>query len=98
MEPLLGTATRAFQHLLRDQPTTAAKVNFGWQVAAGPALARAARVAWTGDGLLRVQPRSAAWRREIERARPLVASRLDHLLGDGVVRAIVIEPAADERG
>ena len=42
MEPINTTAVGALRTLLADQPTSAAKVAFAWQIAAGPALARAA--------------------------------------------------------
>jgi hypothetical protein len=98
MEPLRDTATDAVGRALSDQPTTVAKVTFAWQVAAGAAMARAARVVWTGDGTLRLLPRDATWQREIQRARPVVVGRLTQLLGPDVVRAIVIEsPFEPER-
>ena len=60
------TADRArLRTLLADQPTTPAKVAFAWQIAAGPALARAATTTGAEDGVLQVRARTAAWRREI---------------------------------
>ncbi|HEY7475911.1 MAG TPA: DciA family protein [Vicinamibacterales bacterium] len=91
MQPLRTASTRALQFLLNDQPVTAAKVTFAWQVAAGPAMARATSLAWSDDGLLRVRTRDGAWRREVARARPMIAQRLELLLGPGVVRKIVVE-------
>lgn len=88
------TATAALRTLLVDQPTTAAKVAFAWQIAAGAAMVRAAEIAWSPDGTLRVTARDAAWRREIQHARPVIARRLGDLLGADVVRAIVISPDA----
>jgi hypothetical protein len=91
MQPLRTASTRALQSLLNDQPVTAAKVTFAYQVAAGPAMARATSLAWSDDGLLRVRARDPAWRREVARARPMIAQRLELLLGAGVVRKIVVE-------
>ena len=91
MEPLNSTATRALRTLLAGQPTTEAKVTFAWQIAAGPALGRAATVSWSGDGVLRVSARTAAWCQEIRRARPVIAERLTSLLGPDVVRRLVID-------
>jgi hypothetical protein len=91
MQPLRSASTRALQTLLNDQPSTAAKVTFAWQIAAGPAMARATAVVWTADGLLRVRARDDAWRVEVSRARPIVAERLGQLLGAGVVKRIVVE-------
>ncbi|MFI5179578.1 MAG: DciA family protein [Vicinamibacterales bacterium] len=76
--------------LLAGQPTTEAKVTFAWQVAAGPAMARASRASWA-DGTLRVVPRDAAWQREIQRARALLVARLTQLLGPDVIRSIVVD-------
>jgi hypothetical protein len=91
MEPLRTASTRALQTLLNDQPVTAAKVAFAWQVAAGPAIARATTTAWVGDGVLRVRARDAAWRREVAAARPIIAERVKQLLGADVVKRIEIE-------
>ena len=91
MESLQTTATRTLREMLSRQPTSAAKVAFAWKIAAGPALGRASTPAWSDDGVLRVRAASDAWRREMVRARPLIAMRLKELLGAGVVRAIEIE-------
>lgn len=91
MEPLNTTATRALRTLLSGQPTTEAKVAFAWQIAAGPALGRAATASWSEDGLLHVRARTDAWCQEIRRARPMITERLGHLLGPDVVRRLVID-------
>ena len=90
MDPLSSTATQALRSLLGLQPNTPAKIGFAWQIAAGPALSRASRLEWADAGTLTVHAASANWRREIQRARPILAARLDQLLGPGVVRRIVI--------
>ena len=91
MQPLRTASTRALQSLLHDQPVTAAKVVFAWQIAAGPAMARATSPVWSDDGVLRVRARDAAWRREVARARPIIAQRLEQLLGSDVVKKIVVK-------
>jgi len=96
MEPLDITATRAVRHLLADQPTTPAKINFAWMVAAGPQLGRAATITWI-DGTLHVLARDEAWRREISRARSVIAERLSQLLGPDVVRTIRVRAAGAAR-
>ena len=93
MHPLRDTATEALRDLLTAQPTTDAKVMFAWRMAAGPAMARAAHAAWT-DGTLRLTPTSAAWRRELQRARPVLLDRLRHWLGADVIQAIVVETSS----
>jgi hypothetical protein len=90
MQSVRNTATAVLRTLLQDQPTTAAKVTFAWQIAAGTALSRAAECSWSEDGILVIRTRDAAWKREIQRARPLIAHRLGELLGPDVVRSIVI--------
>ena len=91
MESLDATATRALSEMLAGQPTTPAKINFAWTVAAGASLARHATMSWTGDGALRLRAESDAWRREFVRAKPILAQRLAALLGPDVIRTIVIE-------
>lgn len=91
MESLQSTATRALRSLLAGQPVSPAKVRFAWSIAAGSTLGRAADVVWTEDGVLHVAPRSAEWRREIVRARPVIAARMKELLGPGVIRTFVID-------
>jgi hypothetical protein len=91
MLPLRSASTRALQSLLNDQPVTAAKVIFAWQVAAGPAMSRATSPSWSDDGTLRVHARDAAWRHEVVRARAMIAQRLGQLLGPDVVKKIVVE-------
>jgi hypothetical protein len=90
MESLNSTATRALRTLLADQPASAAKVAFAWQLIAGPAIARASTVAWE-RGTLRVRPATAEWRREIVRAKPILLDRLRHMLGPEVIQSLVVE-------
>lgn len=74
--------------MLANQPDSAAKVEFAWRIAAGPTLARAANITWQPDGAIVVRASTTAWRDEIARARPIIAARLNQLLGPNVVRAI----------
>ena len=90
MQSVRDTATSVLRTLLHDQPTTAAKVAFAWNIAAGATLSRAAECTWSDDGTLVIQARDANWRREIQRARPMIAERMQYLLGQDVVRTIVI--------
>ena len=91
MQPLRSTATVVMRELLSAQPNTPDKMTFAWRIAAGPGMGRAARIAWTGDGVLYVRARSETWRREIARGRPVILERLRQLLGPTVVRALVVE-------
>jgi hypothetical protein len=90
MEPLRTTAAQVLRTLLEAQPNTSAKIGFAWKIAAGPAMSRASRLDWAENGTLTVHAASENWRREVQRARPTLAARLDHLLGAGVVRRIVV--------
>jgi hypothetical protein len=90
MQSVRDTASSVIRSLLQDQPTTAAKVAFAWQVAAGATLGRVTQCSWSEDGTLVVQARDAAWKREIHHARPVIAARLGYLLGPDVVRSIVV--------
>jgi hypothetical protein len=100
VERLDRTAVDVLKTALERQPLTEAKVAFAWAIAAGPALARAASVAWAG-GTLTVTAKSEAWRRELERARPVVLGRLRHLLGGEALSdarlVIVAAPESDLR-
>lgn len=75
--------------MLARQPLTPAKVLFAWRVSAGPAFTRAARATFA-DGTLSIRTPSAAWRKEIERAAPLLKERMSALLGKDIVRWIVV--------
>lgn len=90
MESLQQTAARVLGPLLNAQPLSPGKVAFAWSIAAGPALSRASIPTWTPDGTLRIRARGAAWKTELERARPMVTERLTHLLGPAAVRRIII--------
>ena len=77
--------------LLEEQPVTAGKVTLAWTMAAGPAMARSARVRWPANGTLYLTATNDAWRREIVRAKPMLLQRLSLLLGAGVVGTIVVD-------
>lgn len=82
-------ATQTIREMLARQPLSAAKVVFAWRVAAGPAFSRAGAAGFA-DGTLTVRTSSAAWRKELERAAPLLKERLASLVGRDVVRWIVV--------
>jgi hypothetical protein len=99
MERLDRTAVRAVRQLIAAQPVTDAKIGFAWALAAGPTLAKSARITWS-DGVLRVEATTETWRHELTRAKPVLAERIDALLGEGVVRTItiVLSPTATASG
>jgi len=90
MESVSSTATHTIKLLLSRQPMSAAKVVFAWRVAAGPALSRSANPEWSGEGTLTLRARGAAWQRELERASPVIKDRLAFLLGQPIVRKILV--------
>jgi predicted nucleic acid-binding Zn ribbon protein len=91
LESLRSTATDALRHLLDAQPNNSAKMSFAWRMAAGPALAKAADPEWRDDGVLVVHARTAAWLKELRHARPILSTRLEQIVGSGVIKKFVIE-------
>ncbi|MET0164102.1 MAG: DciA family protein [Vicinamibacterales bacterium] len=81
--------TDALASILRRAPLTPEKVAFSWRTAVGPAVDKVTSVE-LHDGVLYVRAKDAAWQREVERSAALIRSRLDGLLGDRVVRRIVV--------
>ena len=77
-------------HVIRPAPLCAEKVEFAWRMSVGPAVSRATSVALDSDGTLRVTAQDAQWRREVERSLGLIRSRLDTLLGPGVIIRVEI--------
>ena len=77
----------ALAAILRNAPLTPEKVAFAWRAAVGPAVDKATSIELR-NGLLVVHAKDASWQREVERSTPLIRSRLQALLGDGVVRYI----------
>jgi len=82
-------ATSALAEMLEHQPMSPGKLQFAWRAAVGPALARAVTLDWR-DGRIVVHPSSAAWKREIERSRPMILERMRALLGRDAVKRIEI--------
>lgn len=90
MERVDVTAARVLRAALDTQPLTDAKVSFAWHVAAGPVLAKSASLTSFSGGTLCVCARTVVWRREVERARPVIVERLKQILGPDVIRWIVV--------
>jgi hypothetical protein len=89
--PVNHVMPSALADILRRAPLTPEKVAFSWRVAVGPAVDKVTAVE-LHNGALYVRARDAAWQGEIERSAALIRSRLDGLLGDHVVRRIVVVP------
>ena len=77
--------------IVRRQPPSAARTAFAWQLAVGPALARVTSVELEGT-TLRVGAVDARWLKEIERARAVILSKLQQLLGPEAVTTISTRP------
>jgi hypothetical protein len=87
-------APRALRAALDTQPVTPGKILFAWTLAAGPTLSRAVSATWQ-DGTLHVRAKSAHWREELTRARPVILARLAGLLGGDVVRKLAVSGVDD---
>ena len=77
--------TAALGALLRDQPLSPGKVSLAWRIAVGDAIDRVTHVALDPDGALAVTAADPQWARELRRSIPLIKTRLNRMLGDGVV-------------
>ena len=82
--------TAALGMLLRDQPLSPGKVSLAWSAAVGRTIDRFTSVALGPDGALTVTTANSNWSRALHRSRPLIASRLNRLLGDDVVKRMEI--------
>ena len=74
----------ALAAILRKAPLTPEKVAFAWRAAVGPAVDKATTIDLQGR-VLYVRTKDATWQREVERSLGLVRSRMETLLGKGVV-------------
>ena len=82
--------TSALQVLLRDQPLSKGKVSLAWSAAVGQTIDRVTSVSLAANGTLKVRADNRHWAREIGRSTPLIATRVNHLLGDGTVKHIEV--------
>lgn len=89
MKPVGQLVPRAIEMLLREGPLSPGKVEFAWKVAVGPSMDRVTAVKFS-EGVLLVDAKTPAWAREITRSSAVIHSRLQALLGDGVVHQIVV--------
>lgn len=92
MIPVHRFMPNALAAILSSAPLTPEKVAFAWRAAVGPSLDNATSVELR-DGVLRVCARDRAWQREIEHSAGLIRTRLDAMLGEGVVRYIDVRTA-----
>ena len=87
MQPLHDFATGVLAQLIRRQPPSPARTQFAWQLAVGPALARATTVT-LDQGVLHVSALDSRWLKEIGRARGAILPKLQHILGPDSVTKI----------
>jgi predicted nucleic acid-binding Zn ribbon protein len=79
--PIQSFGTAVLAEIIRRQPACQERTAFAWQLTVGPALARVTSVELDGEGLLTVRSRDPRWLHELERARPAVLQKMQHLLG-----------------
>lgn len=89
MLPIQHFAPGVIAEIIRRQPESTARTAFAWQIAVGPAIARATTVEVVG-GILKVTPRDARWGREVNRAADTILARMQHLLGARAVTAMTV--------
>jgi predicted nucleic acid-binding Zn ribbon protein len=85
--PIQNFASGVIAEIIRRQPASKERTAFAWQLAVGPALARVTTVELKGT-VLEVRAKDLRWMPEIERARPAVLAKLQHLLGPDAVRSL----------
>jgi predicted nucleic acid-binding Zn ribbon protein len=88
MIPLQSFSSGVIAEIVRRQPASKERTNFAWQLAVGPALARATTVELT-DGVLTVRAVDRRWIQEIDRAKVNVMLKMQNILGSDQVTRIV---------
>lgn len=87
MISLQSFSTGVLAEIVRRQPASKQRTAFAWQLAVGPAVARATTVELSDRGVLSVRAVDQRWVVEIERARDTVLLKMQQLLGrDQVIR------------
>lgn len=89
MLPIQQFSPGVLAEIVRRQPASKERTVFAWQVAVGPALARATTVEIV-EGVLLVCARDAYWEREVSRAVPTILARMQHLIGPDSVKQITV--------
>ena len=86
----------ALASVLRQAPLSPEKVAFAWRTAVGAAVDRASVVELRGTTLA-VTVKSDEWRGEISRSSALIRSRIDVVLGPGVVTRLDVAVGGTDR-
>jgi hypothetical protein len=90
MVPVHQVIPAALVEVLRKAPLTPEKVAFAWRAAVGPAINKVTTIELRGRAL-HVRAKDASWQREVERSLGIVRSRMEALLGRGVVGDIQVK-------
>jgi hypothetical protein len=75
--------------ILRKAPLNDEKIAFAWRASVGPAVDKVTTIELRGR-VLHVRAKDATWQREVERSMGIVRSRMEALLGSGVIGDIRI--------
>ena len=89
MLPISRAVPAAIAALLRPMPLSPGKVEFAWNAAVGAALQRVTTTRLEGTILL-VDAADAHWARAVSQSSRIIRSRLDALLGEGVVTELQV--------
>jgi predicted nucleic acid-binding Zn ribbon protein len=82
--PLHDFSLTVIAEIIRRQPASTERTRFAWQLAVGPALARATTVELV-NGALVVRAGDRRWVTEVKRARAIILARVQQLLGPDTV-------------
>jgi predicted nucleic acid-binding Zn ribbon protein len=94
MLPIQSFSSSVLAGIIRRQPASKEKTRFAWQMVVGPAIARVTLVELDG-GVLTVRCPDPRWSPELARARDVILSRLQHLLGRDVITRLTISNTPD---
>lgn len=87
MQSIQSFSPGVLVEIIRRQPASKEKTSFAWQIAVGPALARATSVELR-DGVLIVRAKDEHWQKEIRRASSAILPKMQHLLGESKIHSI----------
>jgi hypothetical protein len=92
MKPIGHAVPAALAALLQPMALSPGKVEFAWKAAVGPALERTTLVRLEGSALI-VQATDAHWAQAVSQSSIIILSRLESLLGHGVVKNLIVRSA-----
>lgn len=90
MIPARECVPKVLSELLRGQPMSEAKISFAWRASVGEVMARSTSVQLDPTGTLRVRANTDHWRRETARSAVIIKRRLVELLGNGIVKRVIV--------